>query len=44
MWLCANVAEIDLGLGQMDAKTALLNGDIFKDLNIEITEGVRDWW
>ena len=39
--LCAMVAEKDLELEQMDAKTAFLNGEIDEDIFIEIPEGVE---
>ena len=38
--LCAEVAEQDMELEQMDAKTASLNGDIDEDIYIDIREGV----
>ena len=39
--VCAEVADEDLELEQMDAKTAFLNGDIDEDIFIEIPEGVQ---
>ena len=39
--LCAEVAEEDLELHQMDAKTAFLNGIIDEEVFIEIPEGVQ---
>ena len=39
--VCAYVAEEDLELHQMDAKTAFLNGEIDEEIFIEIPEGVE---
>lgn len=39
--LCAEVRKQDYELHQMDARTAFLNGDIDKDIFIEIPEGVK---